>query len=148
MGSNCVGCTGHKVRVIRFALKPSFSPAAKARSPWTIKHLNNSYTYSYIIPPTYCPSLFCLFYSYINYIFYLFKKKRKKKKKKIFFDGIRNCAEQCKHARTTPHRTVPYRTQYNSSSVNTVLISETASRTIRKLSVRTTSGMLSIMGRA
>ena len=35
-----------------------------------IKHLNNSYTNSYIIPPTYCPSLFCLFYSY-NYIYFI-----------------------------------------------------------------------------
>ena len=24
----------------------------------------------------------------------------------LSFDGIRNCVEQCKHARTTPHRTV------------------------------------------
>ena len=37
------------------------------------------------------------------------------------FDGIRNCAEQCKHTRTAPHWTVPYHIGCTNSSVNTVL---------------------------
>ena len=53
----------------------------------------------------------------------------------LLFDGIRNCAEQCKQARIAPHQTVPYRTGCNSSSVNTVLESIT-NRAVQFGSVR------------
>ena len=46
----------------------------------------------------------------------------------FLFDRIRNCANQCKQARTTPHRTAPHCTGCNSSSVNTVMHGEDLSQ--------------------